>query len=430
MRAIASFLAFTIAICGLGGVVAFMASEAYLDLRNNETNLNNTLLLGTLAPEGWAAAPGDRGQVDDKFVSPCLAAPLLRSASITGRGAMSYAPVGSESGGVQLLMVATKSRDARAIMDSVRRDTENDCQRGLSIGTVSSATVTSLGGTGADEAILVELTRNEAGKLVTFTEAVLRSGDVITLITYRNDPEPIIDGAGIGALASRVVGQVTNPPSEAVLEAAGALEQPSLMERASNAIRGRLSGPLSFDGRTSHYVGLAVAGALALLFYVLGAKLNAGREVPAPAAAPITLMPSHPTLENYSSKKSFASKQRRWIRQREPLSYSYSADDDLEEEEAEPEEAEEATPAADLPPVLDIPQRSIDEKLKILKEARLREPRPEPLTSSPVVPDVDWTEEISKADARPARPSAPPRPEPVTRKLLLQKLRSQNPGAN
>lgn len=418
MRAILSFAAFTISICGMLIVIAFAASEAYHNLRNDEVNLNNALLLGTLAPEGWATAPQDRAAVADQFLSPCLAVPLLGNASISGRGAMSYVPVASEGGGVRLLMVAMKPGDARAIMDSVRRDTENDCQRGLIVGTVSRAQVTTLSDIGADEAILVEFTRDEAGEQVTVTEAVIRSGDVITLLNYRHSDEAAIDTAGLSALAARVVGQIQNPPSEAELEAAGAAEQPSLMDRASDKIQSSLSGPLSFDGRTSAYTGLAGAGALAILFYIFGARLSSGREVKPPQAQPPTLPVSNPTLENYSSS------QRRWIRQRQPVVYSYAGEDEDElESDAEPAEI-------DMPPILDFPQRSIEEKLKILRQARLSEPRPEPLTSSPVVPEVDWTEEISKADSRPAQPSATSRPEPITRKVLLQKLRSQNPGTN
>jgi hypothetical protein len=78
-------------------------------------------------------------------------------------------------------------------------------------------------------------------------------------------------------------------------------------------------------------------------------------------------------------------------------------------------------------PVLDFPQRSIDDKLQTLKEARLTESRHEPLTPLPVMPDVDWTAEISKPQRRPAPKPVDPATQPVSRKALLQKLRSQPP---
>src|SRR5690606_18330378 len=124
--------------------------------------------------------------------------------------------------------------------------------------------------------------------------------------------------------------------------------------------------------------------------------------------------PSRPTLENYSTS------QRRWIQQRGHAAGNAAPTDEYDD--FEPDDIEPAPAAVTLPPVIDFPQRSIDEKLKILKEARMREPAPEPMTPSTFVPAVDWTAEISKAEA-PAR--RPPAPQPVTRKVLLQKLRSQ-----
>ncbi len=419
MRGMLGVIALTAAICGMLVVIAYAASDAYLNFTSQETDLNSTLLLGSLAPDGWTATELPRSNFNEQFLSPCLAVPLIDGVSASGRGALGFAPTGTAAAsGVQLQMIQISGANARAVMTSVQRDTENNCQRGLTVGTVAEADVDVLADTNADDGVIVDLSRRQGGALIDYTEAIVRNGDYITRISYRYDPATAIERSDVAALVSAVVSQIENPPTQGELEAAGAIVAPAFIDRAAERLNADSSRGLSLDGRVSPLIGVAAVGGLVILLYVVGAKLSRSRELSPSPAGQTSMIGSRPTLENYGES------QRRWIRK---SAHSASAsnssagfdDDDFATEQTLMQ------PIPEPSPVLDFPQRSIDEKLKILKEARMREPRPELVTSHPVVPAIDWTEEISKPV--PIRENQQPAPvEQISRKALLKKLRSQH----
>ncbi len=421
MRGSASIVTLLVAICGMLLVISYTASDAYLKFRDPETDLNTSLLLGTLAPDGWTASPQSRANFNEQFLTPCLAVPMLEGTSIAGRGAMSFRPRGSEAG-IELLMIETTGEDARAVMDSARRDTEANCQRGLTVGTVTGADVSTPSSIDADEAYVVDLSRQAGNETVDFTEAVIRNGDYIARLSYRHEPGVKLDQADVASLAAGLVERTNTPPTEAELRAAGVNVDGTLVDRTAERLQAESTRALSFDDRASPIVGMAIVGGVVLVLYLIGMKLSKTRE-----AAPEPVTVSGPVLAwSTPAKESTPTQNRqRWIQRSAHRSTDQLDDDPADDEglELEPASTGEAQPS----PTRDFPQRSIEEKLKILKEARLHEPRSEPITPLPIVPSVDWTEEISRHERRQATsPRMTESTDAPNRQILLKKLR---PGA-
>lgn len=423
MRSLVASLTLIGAIAGLVIVIAYAASDAYITFRDDEVDLNSTLMLGTLAPAGWTATGASRSDFNDQFLSPCLGVPLLDSADVTGRGAMRYAPSATGTDNVQMLLLQTSETDARGIMASLQRDTENDCQRGITVGTVDQADVSQLNQINADEGVLVTYRQPNDSAGEHHIEAFIRAGAYVGMLSYRGSADGGIEAAQLVDISAFLTARIANPPTTLELEAAGLIKEPSQVDRTAERLRENSTRILTADGRISEVMGLGALGAMIALLYIVGARLGRvpavaptsmpifGSELPAPADP----LPSRPKQT-----------ERRWMKQSllKPGPRARVADETAigyEDEYDAP--GSTVTPA----PVLDFPQRSIEDKLKTLKEARLNEPCHEPLAPLPVMPDVDWTEEISKPQRRPIPKPTDPATQPVSRKALLQKLRSQPP---
>lgn len=424
MRGFIAALTLFVAIGGLLVVIAFGASEAYYALRNDEANLYDQLLLGAIGEPTMTSTELTGLNYNEMFVTPCLQTPLLEGVGINGRGA---ALIGSQSGaaqGAQVLALQTSLANSRAIMSDVGRDTENNCQRGVTVGTVERATVVSDATPGADDAIFVAYDRAISGETRQFVTAIVRDGEYIALLSHE-----ITDGSPIGEadvleLATSVVSRFESPPTAAELAAAGVATEPAPVERVARWANDQSTRLLSASDRFPVEVGLGVFGGVVLVLYIGGARLA---RTPAPSRVgrqSDTVEPeTTPTLDDYGDD----APARRWIKSSAgPKAESEEAPDDLDD--GPMENVPEDVPAPVAPsPVLDFPQMPIEEKLKILKEARLKEPRREHRAVRDVTPEVDWTEEISRPDAPRAPEANPVRPEPVSRKALLKQLRSQSP---
>jgi hypothetical protein len=422
MRSLLAVLILMAAISGLVVVIAYAASEAYLTFSDQDEDLNSTLMLGTLAPAGWTATAASRAGFSDQFLSPCLGVPLLKSVDVGGRGAMRFAPDAATSSNVQLLLLQTSEADARGIMSSVQRDTENGCRRGMTIGTVQQADVSPLTSNSAGEGVLVTYRQPNDSAGEHHVDAVVRQGGYVGLLTYRGSVEDGLQAAQILDLSAALAGRIENPPNLAEIEAAGLVSEPSQLERAAERLNADSTRVLTADDRISLSMGLGTLGALTALLYIAGARM--GR---APAAEPPPSVPifgSEPPAPVDPLPSRHRQPQRRWMKQ-SLLKPGPRASASLESDDAL--DAGYDGSYARAVPVLDFPQRSIDDKLQTLKEARLTESRHEPLTPLPVMPDVDWTAEISKPQRRPAPKPVDPATQPVSRKALLQKLRSQPP---
>ncbi|MEZ4570482.1 MAG: hypothetical protein R2849_09180 [Thermomicrobiales bacterium] len=343
--------------------------------------------------------------------------PIARRGEHRRRGAAVYGPAGAPGGAVQVLLLETSASNSRAIMDDIVRDTENNCQRGVTVGTIERASVESINLAPADQALLVTSTRVEADETLEQTTLLFHDGDLLGRLSFESGEAVPVAAADAVALASGLVRQIANPPTDAELEAAGVLDQPTAVEKAAGRVKTETGNVLSGDGQYPVEAGLGGLGLAVLLLYVVGARLSRTPE-PAVSSTPrFGKTPTNPTLDTYASGdwqpyKSYSSPQ------------SVAMQDDDAEPAGESEIAEDTADLEPPPPILNFPQKPIEEKLKILKEARLKEPRREHRAVRDAAPDVDWTEEISKE--RPSQKSGPadPAPSQVSRKVLLQKLRS------
>jgi hypothetical protein len=419
MRSLVSFVALFAAISGLIVVIAYGASESYLTLRDQDEDLNSALMLGSLAPSGWTANAASLAGFGDRFLSPCLGVPLLRSVGTDGRGAMRFSPDPAQTTNVQMLVVQTSESSARDIMSSVQRDTENNCERGRTIGTVQEAEVTNLDEINGAEGFLVTYRQPNDSAGEHHIDAIVREGAYVGLLTFRGAAEGGIQAAQLLEFTSALSARASSPPSLAEIEAAGLLREPGRIERAAERLNAESKRLLTLDGKISLYVGLAALGAISALLYVMGARLGRTPVTPLPQT-PIFGNDPPPPVEPLPSRPK--QPQRRWLRQslvKPGPSVAVSIEPEFNGGTREFESPAE--------PVLNFPQRSLDDKLRTLKEARLNDTRREPATPLPVMPDVDWTEEISKPARRSAPRPADPAPQPVSRKALLQKLRSQPP---
>jgi len=434
MRGFVAIVALIVAIGGLLLVIAYGASDAYLNYQSDETDLDDSLLVASLAPQGWSAAAAPSVNFNAQFIAPCLQTPLLEGASTSGRGATSYVPPGSAAPGAQLLLIQTSPAAASGILDDVARDTENNCQRGLTVGTVERAEVDTGSVAGAERSIAVRYDRQVGEATRSFLVLVLQQAGYVAHLSYETTDAPGVVADALTSLGAALVARIDLPPTTAQLAAAGALDEPTAMERRMTRVNEASDRILTLSGRYPITVGLGGLGAVVLLMYVAGARLSRG---PGPlpdtsglATAPGAVMPGTPpkTVDDYGVPE------RRWIQTSEGrkskradpapvfmLDIPELEEDEIDEPVSEPEpEPEPSGP----PPVIDFPQRSIEEKLKILKDARLKEPRREHRAMRDVTPAVDWTEEISKPERRPDTSELEPPTGQISRKALLKKLRS------
>jgi hypothetical protein len=426
MRGLIASVTLAVAIGGLLLVIAYGASETYLNLVKTKEDLGNTFILGSIAPRGWETSETEGANFNESFVAPCLQTPLLTGVSAGARGAMTYVPSSTGPTGIELLMIRTSSGSAQAIMDDVQRDTENDCQRGLTVGTIERADVVTNELRGADLSVLVDYDRQVGDAVRSYIVLILREGDYVAYFNYETTDAPDSANLEVVNLAEALVARIEQPPTTAELTAAGALNEPSAMERRAMRVHDESSRILTASGRYPVVVGLGALGGLILVLYFFGARLSRGsNRIPKSSGkSSASGLPS--PFASAKTTDDYGTPGRRWIQTSE-LGHSYEYEDpptfelDVVAEEEEPEPV-----PVGPPPVLDFPQRSIEEKLKILKEARLNEPRREHRAVREVRPEVDWTEEISKTD----RTSKPPTPEPptgqISRKALLKKLRSND----
>ena len=421
MRGLAATLTLLIAICGMLVVVAYAASEAYFELRNDEADLHRELLLGSVAPNLWSATELSGVDYGELFVTPCLGTPLLDRVGISGRGATNFVP---GSGGLvssTFVVIQTSPASARSIMDDVRRDTENNCQRGVTVGTIERAVVTAPDIAGADDVILVQSDRDVRGELREVTTGFIHSGELVGRISIDTTDASASTISAFAELTDELATQLVDPPGEAELEAAGAVREPTQVEVVATRVNDTSADILSGSGRYPVEAGLGVFGAIVLVLFLLGARLNRAPQFVA-APRPST-MENQATLSDYGSGKAASPVESSGFDLRANKNGS-------EDEEPDPgADLEEDTGEFELPPVLDFPQRSIEEKLAILKEARLKDPPREHRPVREAQPDVSWTDEISKASTRPAsedQPTGATAQEPVTRKALLKKLKSDS----
>ena len=428
MRGLIAVFSLFVAMSGLLVVIAYGGSEAYDSFRGKEARLYDELMLESAAGSGWSATELASLSYDEQFVTPCLRTSLLNGIGIDGRGAAGYSPSPAGGQAAQALVIRTSLADSRAIMADVARDTENNCQRGVTVGTIERADTDTDRIAGADDAVFVSYDRQVDGESRRHVTAVMREGETVAHLSYEMTGDAALEDDDIAALAGALASRMANPPTTAQLEAAGYINNPTTAERVADRANDESTRVLSAAGRIPIEAGLAVFGGLVLLTYILGARLSSTSESPLPQTVAVGVPFTHtPTLENYGAPE------RRWITG--SASPRPAPDDDIDEPVDEPEpgrlvDLEQAPEPAGPPPVLEFSQKPIGEKLKILKEARMKEPRREHRAVREIKPEVDWTEEISRTERGPQQPAARPQPEPVTRKALLKKLRSQQPDSS
>lgn len=397
-------------------VIAYGAAEAFLRVSDDDPDLNTALLLSTVAPAGWQATASNGLNFKEAFVTPCLRTPLLDGVSVRNRGAVEYVRPSGSLPGTDLLIMQTSAGNARAIMDDVIRDTENDCQRGVTVGTVSSAQVEPLDLPNADQALLVSYDQETPSRLKSMLTLVLRQGEYVARLDHEISEDSQFVADDLVALAVALSERIERPPTEAEFMAAGVETGPSRSESYALRVKEMTSDIFTLSGRFPIAVGMsAFCGSVAVLF-ILGARmsripstsvLSEARTRDGESRSLLTQFPT--TLDNGNGSSGRAPSTSVTQIGAGP---SYDVDDEPEPEPVAP------------PPVVDFPQKSIEEKLSILKEARLKEPRREHRAVREIEPSVNWTDEISKAEtAAEAEPVAPPA-GPVSHKALLKKLRS------
>lgn len=428
MRGLIAVLSLFVAMSGLLVVIAYGGSEAYYSFRGKEASLYEDLLLESAGGPAWSATELTGLSYDEQFVTPCLRTPLLNGVGIDGRGAAGYRPSPAGGPAAQVLVVQTSLADSRAIMADLARDTENNCQRGVTVGTIERADADADRIAGADEAVFVSSDRRIDGETQTHIAAFIREGDYVAQLTYEMNGDAALAEDDIAGLASSLASRMNNPPTTAQLEAAGFLNNPSTAERIASRANEESTRVLSSSDRIPIEAGLALLGGIVLLTYFVGARLSrtSDESLPRMVAAGAAFT-NAPTLDNYGTPE------RRWITgsvvprpEPDEIVDELVDESELDEHVDLEQEPEPAGP----PPVLEFPQKPIQEKLKILKEARMKEPRREHRAMREIKPEVDWTEEISRPERGPQQPVVQPQPEPVTRKALLKKLRSQQPEGN
>ncbi len=433
MRGAISTIALIVSIAGLLLVIAYGASDAFLTFQSDEADLDRELLLTSLAPNGWETAPLGDARFSEEFIAPCLQTPLLAGVGIDGRGATGYVPPTGAAPGARMLVIQTSAGNARAIMDDVARDTENGCQRGITVGTVDSATVEAGVVDGAERSALVSYSQVVGDTERTYQVLMFQQGNFVAHASYETTDDPGFASSDLTALGGLLAAQMVDPPTPTELEAAGATYVPTTAERWATRINTESESILTARGRYPLVASMAALGGLICLLFLIGARMSRAPEpLPATGADDLVLgLPqSFPTVDDYGAP------QRRWIRNAPATSTPPPADVGFDLEPAgfvdEPDlipdalEPEPEPEPAGPPPVIEFPQQPIEEKLKILKDARLKEPKREHRAMREVRPDFEWTDEISKpeppSDTQPAQEQA----QPASRKAVMRKLRAQS----
>ena len=428
MRGLLAIVALIAATAGMLVVVAYGGSEAFLRISEDDPDLNGMLLLDSVAPSGWQASSIADVNLSETFVAPCLRTPLLEGASIRNRGAMEYAPLARGQGPVELLIIQTSPAGAAAIMDDVLRDTEDDCQRGVTVGTVSNARTETLDPVDADRMLQVSFDRPVLSGQESYVVSIVQQDEYVALLSAVVEDNAKATQDGVLGVAEGLAARIARPPTVPELEAAGVLSNPSTAEEYALRVRDETARLLTAAGRVPLWAGAGILSLTTVLLYGVGARFSRRVDVPGfdearipsfESGKSIGALPMTPVAESSQRMTSLSSGDTG------PLSAdSTPVYQTVPQEISEEPELAAAAP----PPVVDFPQRSIEEKLSILKEARLKEPPREHRAVREVRPDVDWTEEISKAESSPAPPPADPPTGPVSRKVLLKKLRSDNGG--